>query len=1398
MNIKTTLALIVLLGAGTLLWWFGGPKLPPSLDPSAQSSATDDAGTRAFLEGLKAAKITRIEVKRGGETSFELLRKPDGAWGLPGNWPVRKVEVDDLLSRLVTLRSRFRPQPLDEATPAKTFGLDPDGKKPEDRPVVTVKLTVAGEDRTLRFGEESSASQENRFARDTYVRLDNKPEALRLPPGILAALDKPRDYYQQRRLFEGERVAKEGGDGEKVERLKARSVRVNDKKTDGTRFTLERSGDEWKLDLPVRDRLDAAPRDALLSAVPDIWAEQFAPSNAGDIPSVLGLFRPQTAAPLAATDAFFATQGGLLVRSGLLDPERTIAVKYDNGDTLTLEIGGVSSRKVKMVPAPPPPGMPPGMPQQMRPVVQEYRYARLQDNDQIFQIQADKLKDVFVALDALRDPRVARFNAADAQIVEIERGGSVVAMQKDKDKWKIVKPFAADADTAKVTELLNKLSDLQARDKDILDKEDPKKLGFDKPDAVVKITVEEEIKKGDAKEKKKRTLTVRVGKHDAEKKKLYVMSDDWPRVNVVDDSLEPLVNRSALAYRGKRLFDFSAADAVKIDIDNRGQKLTLEQDKGSWRLTSPAKAEIDPLKTDRLLADLGGLEAADFVDEAPKKDDLEAQYGLGKSALTVRIAFADKNKPARALRVGKRRDKGGYFALSSDTGPVFAIGDELYKELTRDSLAYLPQNLWQMLPEEIASLRIQKAGQPAYTLTRSGDAWNIAGPFAAKAQAETVQKTVAELSSSKIESYKALEAKNLAEYGLDKPELTLTLQANRQNKLPGEGNKEYTLLIGKATGKDTASHYAKRGDNPAVFTIGDALVRAADRSVLDLLDTRLLNLDARQVDRLRSQIGDKVFALEKKNNVWRATESPAGAFDADRDAAASLGLLWLDLRAQRYAAYGKSVDWAKYGLDKPALRITIGIGKMEHTIEMGKPVEGELGARYVRVDKGEGAAVLPVETARLLERTYLDYVNHDLMQFDADAVASLQRHMGPNVLELIKTGDAWEVSKPTKEKADAPTLQQLFEQLGNLHANRIAAYPAKDLQTFGLDAPSAIVTLGLKVEGKSKEHILKLGKTTGERGERFALVDNGKAVAVLSADLCEQLTGAPLAFRDRAIVRFAAADRLSLERGPRKATFAKAELAWKLIEPLEAEAEQDPLDAFVNDLRRLRADKMIADKADAEQLKKYGLDRPVAVWHVQAKGKEMLDLLIGNEEPKGVRRYAKLAKGDLVFLLDPRLSRAVLAEYRTRAVWSPALDAVQIESLKYRYKSAPFTLEKTGSAWQAVGKPDAKINSAAVEDALAALAGLRLSRYAVDKGANLALFGLDKPELILEAATRTGKRALHVGNRVGDTKARYARLPDGDRNDVFILNEEACARLLRDLAAFGRPPAPPTLQPAAH
>src|SRR5205807_3936484 len=109
-----------------------------------------------------------------------------------------------------------------------------------------------------------------------------------------------------------------------------------------------------------------------------------------------------------------------------------------------------------------------------------------------------------------------------------------------------------------------------------------------------KVTAEEQPK-GEAKTapKKSKTFAFTLGKHDTEKKQVYVRMEGIDRINVVEDSVLPLVERPALAYRGRRLLDYSSTDLAKIDVQRTGERLTLEQVNGAWRLATPDQADVD-------------------------------------------------------------------------------------------------------------------------------------------------------------------------------------------------------------------------------------------------------------------------------------------------------------------------------------------------------------------------------------------------------------------------------------------------------------------------------------------------------------------------------------------------------------------------------------------------------------------------------------------------------------------------------------------------------------------------------------------------------------------------------------------------------------------------------------
>ena len=1114
MNLKTTLVLLILVAAGAVLVW---PLATGWFGLSTPVAETETSPALAVLEKeMTPEQLQRIEVTQGSR-KLVLERGPGGDWSLPGRWPTRKLEVQELVSLLSGLHSRFAPEPLT----GHPETLDQSG---QEHPAITVKVKTGEKEHTLTFAEMKESSTTNRFSQPTSLRIDGGDQVIRLGPGILAILDRPLDYYLQRRLFSSERVAGEAGATDKTERLAARQLTVEDKKDGANSYSLTREGEDWQVTAPVRDRTDPDKLKQILGAAPDLWAEKFV--ERGSKP---------------------------LSDFGLESPEQVIAVTRPGGDTVTLLIGKTSptvrERQVTRPSPPPQPGMPP-MPPLTETVREELRYAKLKDNDQVFEIKADRVKDLLVPVKDLRDARLARFNTTDVRQLELKYAGldMVLVKDKDKDRWRLEKPIKADAESSKINDLLDKLSGLQARDADVIDKADAKTYGFDNPAAVgtLKVTVEEEKGEGNKKTKKTRTFGFTLGKHDLDKKKLYLKVDGLERVDAVEDGLVALAKRPVLAYRGRRVLDFSTADLERIEVQKPGETLALKQVKDTWRLETPVAVEADSGKAGGLASTLSNLEATEYVNDAPKPQDLEA-YGLAKDPLRVKISFTQASKkPVQTLLIGKVRPgkAGEFFARLESSPSVFALKKETRESIDQGSLAYRPLQLWQVAAEDVKSLRIQQAGQPEYTLSRKDGAWHIGGPFEASAVTAQVEPILNELTSLRSERYETHASKDLKAVGLDVPYLRLVLTAtvkpSAEEKKPAKPEKEWTLIVGKPTEKDPKVRFAKLGDSEAIFVVGDKLLMAVDKEALGLLNPKLLTLEAKTIERMQWQGGATPLDLQRKGEEWQVKAPPTAPFTADRAAVEGLLRDSSELEAVRFAAYGPKVDLAKFGLDKPGVTVVVTVqppavaGKtppaVTHSLALGKIVEGSSGERYARLDNGPGVAVLSSSSAGEFTKSYLDFVNRTLVKADAGQAKGLVRQMGEQVLELRKSDTGWQIVKPLEIRGDDSLLDQLVDQLASLQARRVAGYQAKDLKPFGLDAPAATVTLRT-----ATPVILKIGKEAEgpgmEKGERFAQVEGSEVVGVLPASLARQLLADPIRFRERTVARFTDADRALLERG---------------------------------------------------------------------------------------------------------------------------------------------------------------------------------------------------------------------------------------------------------------------------
>jgi hypothetical protein len=1174
----------------------------------------------------------------------------------------------------------------------------------------------------------------------------------------------------------------------------------------------DRIADAWMLSAPHSEPTEPARLRAVLTGVADIWVERFVTVDPAQVALVLPI---PFESPLAAA---VRNSGGFLdaippeVRMGFAGPERSVTVKAKGTDPVTVRFGGVARMGERDEPVTIPGGQPGAPPRTItRKVPVEFRYARLEGSPQVFIVSAEKF-DLFASVSDLADPRVARFEADEVESVQFaaangsagyklsrEKGDPEGKTEEEKkDRWFIdAKPNPLPADAARVQELVGRLAGLRA--------ESPSRRSYTEPPKgeAMRVTVSARERRADGEpDAPARQYELVIGRPEPAKQLLPVAVAGRPRVSLVGDlipgdpdswigavlfpdTFSAALARPRAAYRDRKLFDTrSKLGAVSVE-----GAFALEKAPLGWQLTLPLASTADPLAAGRLATGIETLNATEFLTDAPTPEELKP-FGLEKPAQTVKLAFSGAR--AYTLELGAPRPGTAEVFARLDGGGVFGLAKADADRFTSGALGLLPLKVWGTSLDKITALEVMRTGDAAkesFALAREGAEWKLRNPFAAVVPKANVQQSLAALANLTALRYHKLAADNPAEFGFDKPFLTIKLAFPEQK--PGETAEmpvTRTLVVGVVA--DGAGRFARLdAPNAPVFVVGREFLAAAETQPLNLLDRSLLSLDPALIAKVRvaPAKAEDAFTLSTPAKGKWVAEGSTFAVDAERigDLTAAAG----KLTAARIAAYGDAIKWADYGLEKPATTVAVtlaGEKPKTHTIALGNL--DPTGARFVRVDDKPAVGVLSAADAEALAREKFEYADRTLLNFDATAVVGLTRTMGKDELELAPgAAVGWDILKPTKQKADQAFADELAESLAKLKAVRVAGHGKKAdvFKQFGLESPAATITV--TVGPNAEQKTLRLGNPVDAakpEGDRYAAVESASAeviVGVLPAALAGKLLAPAIAFRDRTLAKFIDADKIVLERGDRKVTFTKMGVAWKVTAPLMAAAESAELEALVADLGKLRAETWVAEKG--KDITPFGLDKPEARWTLSYDEKPIVVLLVGKKTADG-RVHATTDKTELVGLLDANLGARVLAEYRVRRPWD--VDAAQVESVALQVGGAKFTLAKAGMEWVDPAKPGDPIDVRAVNELIGTLGALRVERYAADKDADLKLFGLDKPEATLTVSSPTSTRVLEVGAAVGGTdgKQRYARVVEKDRTDVFVLSAPDTARLTRDRGSY--------------
>jgi hypothetical protein len=260
--------------------------------------------------------------------------------------------------------------------------------------------------------------------------------------------------------------------------------------------------------------------------------------------------------------------------------------------------------------------------------------------------------------------------------------------------------------------------------------------------------------------------------------------------------------------------------------------------------------------------------------------------------------------------------------------------------------------------------------------------------------------------------------------------------------------------------------------------------------------------------------------------------------------------------------------------------------------------------------------------------------------------------------------------------------------------------------------------------------------------------------------------------RDRTLARFASTSvqEFSIEGAGPKVLLRKADTAWKVVEPVKVDAQEDAVDSFLRALAALDVIRFPNDSPDAAALGRFALDeksRITVTLKVADKPEQVYTF--GNIDPKEKDLYARRSGSDCVYTVREGFREGVTGtylEFRKREV--AELSRFNVQKLVLRRPQGDVTLAKAADdKWRLTAPVSAACDEVNVGNLLDSLNKLEAVRFLSDKSPNPAAFALDKPAYQVTIELKAGKdkpvetKTLLVGKDMG-TDGWTAKLADSD------------------------------------
>lgn len=369
------------------------------------------------------------------------------------------------------------------------------------------------------------------------------------------------------------------------------------------------------------------------------------------------------------------------------------------------------------------------------------------------------------------------------------------------------------------------------------------------------------------------------------------------------------------------------------------------------------------------------------------------------------------------------------------------------------------EKLFKVETDKINEIRLTAQGESTL-LQKDKDGWKLVEPV--KADADPPEAIGLATNITSVESVRLVDENptDLAQFGLDKPAITVEFK--------GEGNVGGSLSLGNKN-PTQGEMYAMKGGEKKVFLISTFQESNFNRKSFDLREKKILKFDRDKADALTLVKGTASMELSRSGSEWKVTKPVPSRSDYS---AVEGFLTRLSSANMSKLVEENATDLAKYGLDKPAMTVTIGAGSAKTVLDIGKTDGDQIYAR-----DASRPMVFTVDTTLKddLNKDFDTYRKKELFEFRPFYVARLRAVLdapgGPKTYEFEKVApvkpsdpETWKVTRVggASFTADQTAMDDLLNKLIAIRAESFV--DPKSTRT-NIDKPALVVSASFD-EGK--------------------------------------------------------------------------------------------------------------------------------------------------------------------------------------------------------------------------------------------------------------------------------------------------------------------------------------------